>query len=704
MTVSKQLIQNIKDLKKSLNEISVYDLDVYTSMELYYNIAKKLNEVINELSRFEGIVSEEVIKQNEKLTYLLGEGLTNKVIERVNDLIQYGTIYNLINNKLLVDINNKIDVNKQDVEEKLKLKANQKDLEVVESKVDLLSRVENGQTEGNGELLDIRIDNEGFEHSSSGNAVRSQINKITDVLEKLPNLINHNKTKVGFMETTGVISDLQDYKYTELIKVDEGKTIYFGSTNSNYAYVKRVTAYTNPTTVDQAKGGQDLMSWTVPAGVKYAVFTFMPSKYNNLTAKYDSIGDVNNYEYGYVLNYDKLNDKGKTIIENSKETTDKISISYNLFNDNVGITKGKALKNTGELYDAVTHFATDFIEGVKEETTYTMEHIRYLLCFDEKGSILSEVVSSNDSKITFKTPKKCSKIRFNTGISYLDTYVSLYEGSEIKQNNLPIVQIKNENIVFEKELKNTLSTKWKGVKWCSYGDSITGYENTNNWQNITTNYFEMGSHFNRGVGGSEIAYWEGMTFDYEGKIIPRGMCMWDRIKTIPQDVKLIFFMGGTNDVFRYDGTPKGDLVFNKSDKNDLSWYDYCTTNGLRTGDFNIKTFKGAVASTIMKLQTWCPNALIIVGTQLSGRVKVKNNGETEYPKNNLGLSPIDYVEFTKESAQFMSTPIIDVFGQTGINLFNRDKYLSDEVHPYTNEGQKLLARVVINGLKQQEIL
>ena len=40
MTVSKQLIENVEELRKALNEISVYDFDVYTSMELYYKIGK----------------------------------------------------------------------------------------------------------------------------------------------------------------------------------------------------------------------------------------------------------------------------------------------------------------------------------------------------------------------------------------------------------------------------------------------------------------------------------------------------------------------------------------------------------------------------------------------------------------------------------------------------------------------------------------
>lgn len=117
MTVSKELIQNVKDLKFALNEISVYDLDVYTSIELYYKIANKLNEVIKELARFEGVVSDEVVEQNEKLIYLLGEGLTTEVIKKINQMVLDGTMDTIINHNVFNGLNNKIDNFKQEVNE-----------------------------------------------------------------------------------------------------------------------------------------------------------------------------------------------------------------------------------------------------------------------------------------------------------------------------------------------------------------------------------------------------------------------------------------------------------------------------------------------------------------------------------------------------------------------------------------------------------
>lgn len=107
---NKILIDSVNNLKVALNEISVYDFDVYTSMELYYKIAENFNKVIKELNRFEDVVSDEVIKQNEKLLYLLGEGLKIEVVDKINEMVEKGVFDTIINhnifNNLKNDINN----------------------------------------------------------------------------------------------------------------------------------------------------------------------------------------------------------------------------------------------------------------------------------------------------------------------------------------------------------------------------------------------------------------------------------------------------------------------------------------------------------------------------------------------------------------------------------------------------------------------
>ena len=107
--VNPKLIDNINALKTAINEISVYDLNTYTAIELYYRIANKLNEVISELLRYEIAVSEQVVEQNNCLQYLLNEGLTNEVVNKINKMVSDGTMASIINNNVFTDINNRMD-------------------------------------------------------------------------------------------------------------------------------------------------------------------------------------------------------------------------------------------------------------------------------------------------------------------------------------------------------------------------------------------------------------------------------------------------------------------------------------------------------------------------------------------------------------------------------------------------------------------
>ena len=95
-------------LKNSINEISVYDFNSYTSIELYYKIANKVNEIIKELSRHEILVSEEIIKQNNVLQEMLNTGLHDEVVNKINDMVNDGTMDLIINQNVLEDLNSKI--------------------------------------------------------------------------------------------------------------------------------------------------------------------------------------------------------------------------------------------------------------------------------------------------------------------------------------------------------------------------------------------------------------------------------------------------------------------------------------------------------------------------------------------------------------------------------------------------------------------
>ena len=102
-------IEELKNqLKNSINEISVYDFNSYTSIELYYKIANKVNEIIKELERHEILVSDEIIKQNNALQEMLDNGLHNEVINKINDMVNDGTMDLIINQNVLRELNSQI--------------------------------------------------------------------------------------------------------------------------------------------------------------------------------------------------------------------------------------------------------------------------------------------------------------------------------------------------------------------------------------------------------------------------------------------------------------------------------------------------------------------------------------------------------------------------------------------------------------------
>ena len=256
---------------------------------------------------------------------------------------------------------------------------------------------------------------------------------------------------------------------------------------------------------------------------------------------------------------------------------------------------------------------------------------------------------------------------------------------------------------------------WYGATIMSFGDSITaignGDSNCVGWQKYVCDYFGIAKHYGRGIGASTMTYRSATWYanadgSYnsrdDGGNPPHGttehlssFCAWDRITTmIPDSIKdsidMIFVMGGTNDFI--SNQPIGDKpVWDSKNTTDAMWKGAIEYNG---GDFDITTFSGAVASTIMKLQKRCPNAVVVVGTPISG-YGTKENAE----KNSRSLTVEDYAGAIADVAHMMSVPCVDVFGATGINQFNYAGKITDGTHPYSVEGCKCLGRAVIGGMK-----
>lgn len=372
------------------------------------------------------------------------------------------------------------------------------------------------------------------------------------------------------------------------------------------------------------------------------------------------------------------------------EISDRISIDcgINKFNKNdkdvmydsaVNSSNGRVTTQTGI-------FTTGWIP-CKENTYYTRTTNPHIAFYD-KDKIYISGVNNSETKKTVLTPEGCCYLRACSSTSGIDTYM-IVEGEDYPAIYHPFETMLLIDGQSQTIKESMIVNGWSKKKWCSYGDSITA---SNGWQPTVTGALGFGEHYLRGIGGTTFHEKGSVAWiDEEGNYLARpdnggtqpegsieiqsSMCNNERItKTIPTDVDLVVVMGGTND---FGNTELGDLSYPYDDN----------------------TFKGSVALTVERIQAHVPDAIIVLVSPVSGRVGEDDEGNTIPAIGGNGLTTEDYAKAIEEVAHYLSIPFIDVYGKCGINHLNRDKYLSDIVHPNNDGYVKKMAPVIVGGLK-----
>lgn len=439
-----------------------------------------------------------------------------------------------------------------------------------------------------------------------------------------------------------------------------------------------------------------------------------------------------------------LNRDGGVVTNNfANFTYAKIVRGGNLFDKNdPGFVDNSLINKKGEIYTASysNGFSVTPKILVKPNTQYTSNYkpgdpAISLCVFDEYDNVIYYMQGNTsstpeDERFVFQvlTGNDARYIRFAFNNSYKENII-FQEGSEA------IDPISVEEFTTEPQVVNNY---WNKKNIALYGDSITSLCGNDSVINDSWAYYIEKKLYAkcivRGWGGAPLRHstWNnssvGQTrwwFNINGEKVPvgtiggikinvGGMCDWKRIITqFPQTIKdtidAVILMGGTNDFLN---AIKGDTIFEEYSEipSDISNYDvdWCNSEYYNGGDFKIKTTQGAICSAIMKLQAWMPQATIIVATQLSGRNTSGGgiNGVNQ-PTNSEGLNEMQFADTIIEAARYMSVPIIDIYGLTGINQQNRKYYIADSAHPYKitdgggirhNNGNVAIARVFIGEL------
>lgn len=251
----------------------------------------------------------------------------------------------------------------------------------------------------------------------------------------------------------------------------------------------------------------------------------------------------------------------------------------------------------------------------------------------------------------------------------------------------------------------------KGKKVVTYGDSLFGSGNDTNdysWQKVFCDSLGIDNHIGVSIGGSGYCWNDNRRFTYSsdfkiGDSLPVGcfinsngesnanLCSWDRIsKTIPKDADVVIVGTGTNDI----GSLSLDLTFKTSDIQDIDWVasDEYKKYG---GDFRTGGIRGAIMSTIMKIQCQAPNAEIYITNWCNSR---GDNGTSNQPNTSKEEETITLLEDIEYVTKNAGVPLIDLFHNSGINPLNRSEYVIDIVHLNT-KGYKKMGNAIACSIK-----
>ena len=179
--------------------------DLASIKELYRKL-KEMEEKITQIKYIDSKLADKLKKDYEKLKrIILDENIQAKLIDDINEI---DTSINIINNDIneidtsINIINNDINV----INSQLDTKANNLDLEVQKVRIDNLI-TNNNPTDGNSELIDIRVGRNGDVYTSAGESVRSELNKLYNTTLSLDILSKNINNEDFLIDRTYIDTD-----------------------------------------------------------------------------------------------------------------------------------------------------------------------------------------------------------------------------------------------------------------------------------------------------------------------------------------------------------------------------------------------------------------------------------------------------------------------------------------------------------------
>ena len=287
---------------------------------------------------------------------------------------------------------------------------------------DLTARIDNiiahnNDTEGNTELVDIRVGADGLVYDSAGDATRYQIADHDELINALydnsKNLYNEATKTYGFFVNQGDGKLMENITHTvsDYIKIKPNTTYIFTNKSEFYDAFRYVLYDANKQYISGEVGNNII---TTPNNAKYIRF----SEYGELSieceTQFKEGNEKTDYEYYNIqIDMDKVDAYDKSTMDEKlsnigvKDTT-FFYTSKNLL-DMSSIIEGYFVhQNTGELTENIQYWTSEFVE-VKKETDYiysnrdnVIDGFRYAL-YDENYNFISGGFEITSIKTTSNT-------------------------------------------------------------------------------------------------------------------------------------------------------------------------------------------------------------------------------------------------------------------------------------------------------------
>lgn len=386
--INENILTELKQLKQSIEEVSVYDLNVYSSMELYSRVAGKINELIKEVMTYQGILSEELLKEldyiNNHMDTFLYEIRTNSEMA-INDM-------NIAKDEMIEQVTNQINENQLLINSLLNYSNR---LSYLERMLDLLfSENVSHRTkliiEGNH--LSLANSKEGLiQINSTGgntlvNIIQSHKKGDNTVMLRHGGLLktntiytliapafdsNVNEMYVGYKGSDAIVN----YQSSNIVSFNTGDSIL---SDFIYCYYK----------------GDDSTTYINNVPLKYII---LEGDYTNKPIPDYFTGMQSSFEDKLVTQ--EMVDSGKELAEN----LGKYKVEYKVIGKNKfsGYIDNYAYNNNGELEPSNNFFVSKKIDvrnlkSFKLIDTYVIEN---LYAFDKQGNFI-EKIYKNGSNIT----------------------------------------------------------------------------------------------------------------------------------------------------------------------------------------------------------------------------------------------------------------------------------------------------------------